>query len=99
MQSRRTTALHPTRSGIIGLIAAAVGIDKRKTDEADQLAQFQSLRVTPLALPRRDRRATEILMQRLEDYHSVTGIRRKCRQFGKCRTPFELFLLHKIWIL
>ena len=73
---RRTTALHPTRSGVIGLIAAAVGIDKHKADEPVQLARFNALLVTTLALPRHDRRAEELLMQRLEDYHTVTGIRR-----------------------
>ena len=30
---RRTTALHPTRSGVLGLIAAALGIDKHAPDE------------------------------------------------------------------
>ena len=73
---RRTTALHPTRSGVIGLIAAAAGVDKHTAGEAEQLARFNSLRVTTLALPRRNRRSKEILMQRLEDYHTVTGIRR-----------------------
>lgn len=73
---RRTTALHPTRSGIIGLIAAAFGIDKYGADEAGQLERFATLRLTTMTLPRRSRRGTELLMQRLEDYHTVTGIRR-----------------------
>ena len=73
---RRTTALHPTRSGILGLIAAAVGIDKHTADEVAQLARFNALLVTTLSLPRCRRRAPELLMQRLEDYHTVTGIRR-----------------------
>jgi len=73
---RRTTALHPTRSGVLGLIAAAVGIDKHSADEPGRIAQFQVLSVVTHALPRRNRRAQELLMQRLEDYHTVTGIRR-----------------------
>lgn len=73
---RRTTALHPTRSGVIGLLAAAVGIDKHAANEVAQLARFNALIVTTLTLPRRNRRAQELLMQRLEDYHTVTGIRR-----------------------
>jgi CRISPR system Cascade subunit CasD len=73
---RRTTALHPTRSGVFGLIAAALGIDKHGTDEAAQLLRFADLRVTVVTLPRRDRRATPLLIRRLEDYHTVTGIRR-----------------------
>jgi CRISPR system Cascade subunit CasD len=73
---RRTTALHPTRSAVMGLLAAALGIDKHGADEAAQLARFTALRATVITLPRRSRRDGELLMQRLEDYHTVTGIRR-----------------------
>ena len=73
---RRTTALHPTRSGIVGLIAAALGIDKHAADEAKQLARFDVLQIATLSLPRCVHRTDEVLIQRLEDYHTVTGIRR-----------------------
>jgi CRISPR system Cascade subunit CasD len=73
---RRTTALHPTRSAVLGLIAAALGIDKHGPDEAAQLARFAALRVTTVKLDKRDRRGTDLPIQRLEDYHTVTGIRR-----------------------
>ena len=73
---RRTTALHPTRSAVFGLIAAALGIDKQGSAEAAQLARFSALRLTMVTLPRRSRREGDLPMQRLEDYHTVTGIRR-----------------------
>ncbi len=73
---RRTTALHPTRSGVLGLIAAAMGIDKHAPDEADQIRRFERLRVTTVALGRKDRWNHDLPMRRLEDYHTVTGIRR-----------------------
>ncbi len=73
---RRTTALHPTRSGIIGLVAAAMGIDKHRPDEAQALARLQPLRMTTLAIGRRNTAGQELPMRRLEDYHTVTGIRR-----------------------
>jgi len=73
---RRTTALHPTRSAVMGLIAAALGIDKNGADETAQLARFSALRLTIVTLPRHSRRAGDLPMQRLEDYHTVTGIRR-----------------------
>ncbi len=69
---RRTTALHPTRSGVLGLIAAALGIDKHAPDEAGQLARLAKLRFTTVKLDKGQGR----LIQRLEDYHTVTGIRR-----------------------
>ncbi len=73
---RRTTALHPTRSGVIGLVAAALGIDKHGDDETGELARFAALRLTTVALPRSDHRTGARPMQRLLDYHTVTGIRR-----------------------
>lgn len=83
---RRTTALHPTRSGVFGLIAAALGINKHSGEEADQLARFAALRVTTVTLPRRDARAGEIPMQRMLDYHTVTGIRRASGKVDKDAT-------------
>lgn len=73
---RRTTALHPTRSAIFGLIAAALGIDKHAADEPAQLDRLTALRVTTVKLDRRNARGDYLPIQRLEDYHTVTGIRR-----------------------
>lgn len=75
---RRTTALHPTRSGVFGLLAAALGIDKYADDEAAKLDRFAPLRVTTVTLPRHQRghRRAYLPIVRLEDYHTVTGIRR-----------------------
>lgn len=73
---RRTTALHPTRSGIFGILAAALGIDKHAQDESAQLARFSPLNVTTVKIDKRDRHGGEIPIQRLEDYHTVTRIRR-----------------------
>lgn len=73
---RRTTALHPTRSGVLGLVAAALGIDKHSPDEVAQLARLAPLRVSTYTLPRRDRHGDELPIVRLEDYHTVTGFRR-----------------------
>ena len=49
---RRTTALHPTRSGIFGLLAAALGINKHADDEATKLARYAPLHVITVTLPR-----------------------------------------------
>jgi CRISPR system Cascade subunit CasD len=73
---RRTTALHPTRSGVIGMIAAAMGIDKNGPQEAVELGRLAALRVTALAIGRCDSKGKPLPMRRIEDYHTVTGIRR-----------------------
>ena len=70
--TRRTTALHPTKSGVIGLLAAALGIDKHSPDEAQQLRPLAALDCTTITLPKR--RGTEPLpMLRLSDYHTIGG--------------------------
>jgi CRISPR system Cascade subunit CasD len=73
---RRSTALHPTRSGVLGLIAAALGIDKQASNEAKQLVRFAPLNLTTVTLPRHSHRAGHLHIRRLEDYHTATGIRR-----------------------
>jgi CRISPR system Cascade subunit CasD len=85
---RRTTALHPTRSGVLGLLAAALGIDKYAPDESTQLARLTPLRITTISLPRHDRRG-ELPIVRLEDYHTVgprEGIRRASGKVDKDAT-------------
>lgn len=73
---RRATALHPTRSGVTGLICAAMGIDKNVPDESDHIQRLLRLRVTTVTFARTNHRGQSLPVQRLEDYHTVTGYRR-----------------------
>ncbi len=74
---RRTTALHPTRSGIIGMICAALGVAKGSAAEAECLARMESVRLTVLAIPRQPKGCHQPLdIRRLEDFHTVSGTRR-----------------------
>lgn len=65
---KRSTALHPTKSGVIGLIAAAMGIDKHASDEPKRIQELSCLDFTIITLPKTNR-SQEIL--RMEDYHTV----------------------------
>lgn len=67
--TRRETEAFPTKSALIGLIAAAAGIDKHAPDEAEKLAPFSALRLTVYRLPR----AAGRLVGRLSDFHTVGG--------------------------
>ena len=73
---RRTTALHPTRSGVLGLIAAAMGIDKHDPEESAHMQSLASIRVTAITFKRTNDRKQLLPIRRLEDYHTVTGFRR-----------------------
>ena len=70
--TRRTTAPHPTKSGVIGLLAAARGIDKYGSGEAEQIAPLNALRCTTVALPKHGAAGTLPIL-RLNDYHTIGG--------------------------
>jgi len=71
---RRTTALHPTRSGIIGMICAALGVDKGSANEADWLKRLEPVGLTVFAIPRQPEGCRDPLeIRRLEDYHTTGG--------------------------
>jgi CRISPR system Cascade subunit CasD len=63
---RRTTGLHPTKSGIIGLVSAAMGLAKGSPEEAEWLPKLSTLKLTSIVLPRND-------VRRLEDFHTAGG--------------------------
>jgi CRISPR system Cascade subunit CasD len=63
---RRTTGLHPTKSGVLGLVCAAMGIAKGSPEEHAVLPELARLAMTSIAMPRHD-------VRRLEDFHTVGG--------------------------
>ena len=82
--TRRETEAFPTKSALIGLLAAAAGIDKYADDEAERLAPFSALRLTVYRLPR----ATGRLVGRLSDFHTVGGgYDAKASAFDKMSIP------------
>jgi len=74
---RRTTGLHPTKSGVIGLICAAKGLAKGSPQEHAVLPELAASKMTSIAIPREVRAGgTPLSVRRLEDYHTVLGTRR-----------------------
>jgi CRISPR system Cascade subunit CasD len=61
---RRMTGAHPSKSAIVGIIAAAMGIDR---EDSARLSELSSLRMTTFLLPRSNQTL------RLLDYHTVGG--------------------------
>lgn len=82
--TRRETEPFPTKSALIGLLAAAAGIDKYAPEEAERLVPFSALRLTIYRLPR----ARGQLAQRLSDFHTVGGgYDAKASAFDKMSIP------------
>ena len=83
--NRRSTAAHPTKSGVVALLACAMGIDKHAPDETGRLDPLAALRLATVRLPRlriawngqtrpgkNDAPATHP-HARLTDYHTIGG--------------------------
>jgi CRISPR system Cascade subunit CasD len=68
---RRTTDLHPTKSGVIGLICASMGVGKGTAQEREMLPQLTAVKMTSIALPRESNP-----VRRMEDFHTVLNTRR-----------------------
>lgn len=64
----RETNEFPTKSAVVGLIAAAMGIDKHASEEVDRLQPIVKLRCTVVKLEKRAGSTT-----RLQDFHTVGG--------------------------
>lgn len=63
----RETDAFPGKSAIIGLIAAAMGIDKHDAGEASRIAELAALRLTVLRIPKPHS------VNRLTDFHTIGG--------------------------
>lgn len=63
----RETNSFPTKSAIVGLIAAAHGIDKHAPDEATRIAPLAALRLTVVKIEKSDPTT------RLTDFHTIGG--------------------------
>lgn len=66
---RRTTGLHPTKSGVIGLISAAMGLAKGSDAERETLPRVAALKMTSIVVQRH-------AIRRIEDFHTVLKTRR-----------------------
>ena len=64
--NRRATELFPSKSGIIGLLAAAMGVDKYVESESADIQKLASLQCKVFTMNTRS-------IQRMVDYHTVGG--------------------------
>jgi CRISPR system Cascade subunit CasD len=82
--TQRETEAFPTKSALIGLLAAAAGIDKHAPAAPGKLAPLAALRLTVYRLPRSGKQ----LVHRLSDFHTVGGgYDAKASAFDKLSIP------------
>jgi CRISPR system Cascade subunit CasD len=74
---RRTTGLYPTKSGVVGLVSAAMGLAKGSPAEARWLPKMSALEMTSIVIPRNvPEVGGQLAVLRLEDFHTVLETRR-----------------------
>jgi len=77
---RRHTAMFPTKSGVLGLVLAAMGVPKGSPRERETLIAFSppGERIVCALVPRRNpHRNDQVLpLRRLTDYHTIQNFRR-----------------------
>lgn len=94
---RRTTGLHPTKSGIAGLICAAMGLAKGSPEERAVLPELAAATMISIAIPREIQSGKRFLpVLRLEDFHTVQGTRRAS---GKPKPNDEAVLTRREYLL
>jgi len=74
---RRHTAMFPTKSGVLGLVLAAMGVPKGSTRERETLAAFAATGMVCALIPRGHPRHRNRVFpwRRLTDYHTILGTR------------------------
>ena len=77
--NRRNTGLIPTKSGIAGMICAALGYTRGGDKENSFLLEYNSLKMTAIAIPRVikryfDNKEYDLEVRRIIDYHTVEGV-------------------------
>lgn len=78
---RRTTGPYPTKSGVVGLLCAALGAAKGSIMESEWLPRLDGLRMTIVVIPRKtastnaDTREDEIQIRFMDDFHTVLDTR------------------------
>ncbi|TAJ86616.1 type I-E CRISPR-associated protein Cas5/CasD [bacterium] len=75
---RRHTAMFPTKSGVLGLVLAAMGVPKGSDREHETLEAFTEPGMVCVLIPRRHGRHKNqpLPVRRLTDYHTVLDFQR-----------------------
>lgn len=72
----RSTSRYPTKSAVIGLLAAAMGIDKYDPSESKHILELCQLKMIVIVLPKHHIKNNLVIeSKQMEDFHTVLGTR------------------------
>lgn len=90
--NRRLTDILPSRSAVIGMLCAALGLSRGSQEEAAFLQAMTAVRMLAVAVPRRHDGAS-FAVRRLEDYHTVQHTAKADGGFKDCHITRRQYLL------
>lgn len=100
--NRRNTGLMPTKSGILGMCLAALGIDRGSEAEKLLLQQCVNLRLLTIAVPRKLKRygdqADELPVRRITDYHTVQNTKTAKGDMKDTHLTFRQYLCDAFFV-
>lgn len=89
--NRRGTDLLPSRSAVMGILCAAMGLPRGSLAERDWLARCAALRMKAVAVPRL-RSGSELAVRRMEDYHTVLDTQKAVGRNKGCHVTRRQYL-------
>lgn len=72
--NRRDTALFPTKSALVGLCCAAMGLDRGSEKEKTELLSFAETKLSCIAIQCKQKNKV-VTVKRIQDYHTVQNTR------------------------
>jgi CRISPR system Cascade subunit CasD len=72
--NRRDTALFPTKSALVGICCASIGVNRGSEEEEIVLRKFADTKLLCIAIPRKQKKR-EVAVKRMQDYHTVQNTR------------------------
>lgn len=89
--NRRLTGLLPSRSGIAGMLCAAMGLDRGSQEEQVFLTAFSALSMLAVAVPRQCG-GRELEVRRMEDFHTVQNTLKAAGGLKDCHITHRQYL-------
>lgn len=90
--NRRNTGLMPTKSAIAGMCCAALGLSRGCGAEQEFLSAFKWVKMTAIAMPRKNKRGKDNPVRRLQDYHTVQNTRTAEGKIKDCHITHRQYL-------
>jgi CRISPR system Cascade subunit CasD len=82
--NRRATSLMPSKSAVLGLMCAAMGLERGSGEEHTFLARFTDIYMLAVHVPRKVESKCPVKLGRMVDFHTIQGTRKAKNEIKDC---------------